>query len=71
MLANLNIRSKLLILEIVSSAGLIGVGSHPTSASRALSFASARPAFVSALSMVTMSLGMFRGAPSPYHPIAS
>src|SRR6516162_1036928 len=58
-------------MSLPNSAGAIGVGSTPTSASRAFSFLSARPALTSLLSLSTMSAGVLLGAPTPYHPVAS
>src|SRR5262249_27548824 len=58
-------------MSLPNSAGVIGVGSTPTSASRAFSFLSARPALTSLLSLSTMSPGVLLGAPTPYHPVAS
>src|SRR5262245_42195532 len=58
-------------MSLPNSAGVIGVGSTPTSASRAFSFLSARPALTSLLSLSTMSAGVLLGAPTPYHPVAS
>src|SRR5262245_38665790 len=45
-------------MSLPNSAGVIGVGSTPTSASRAFSFVSARPALTSRLSLSTMSPGV-------------
>src|SRR5215471_861645 len=58
-------------MSLPNSAGVIGVGSTPTSKSRAFSFVSARPALTSLLSLSTMSGGVLLGAPTPYHPAAS
>ena len=43
----------------------------PKSASRALILGSARPVLISLLSLSTMSVSVFLGAPKPYHPLAS
>src|SRR5262249_16064809 len=53
--------------NLAKSAGLIGKTTPPRSAKRSCIFASARPALISALSIVTISAGVFFGAPRPYH----
>src|SRR5215472_3428163 len=52
-------------------AGVIGIGSPPSSASRALSFGSASTAFTAVLSVSTISGGVPLGATMPYHTTAS
>src|SRR5712671_7434651 len=54
-----------------NSAGDIGVGKLPRSARRALMVGSARAAFISLLSLSTISAGVFLGAPMPCHVLAS
>src|SRR5215831_12249088 len=48
-----------------NSIGESGIGTLPSSASRALIFGSARPALISRLSFSTISLGVALGAPTP------
>src|SRR5256885_914045 len=43
----------------------------PRSARRAFSLGSARPALITLLSLLTISLGVFFGAQTPFHPLAS
>ena len=54
-----------------NSAGVIGIGTLPRSASRAFSFESAKPALISLLSLSMISAGVFLGAPRPFQPIPS
>src|SRR6266849_3717488 len=54
-----------------NSARVIGIGSAPKSASRAFNFGSARAAIISLLSFWTISVGVFLGAPTPYHVLPS
>src|SRR5450759_1729901 len=49
------------------SAGDIGTGTLPRFARRALILGSARAAFISLLSVLTISAGVFLGAPMPCH----
>src|SRR5207253_2640578 len=58
-------------MSLAKSAGESASTSPPTSASRALSLGSARPALISLLSFSTISAGVFLGAPTPYHVGAS
>ena len=51
--------------ERSAAAGVTGIGTPPTSASRALIFASARPALISLLSLSITSAGVPTGAPTP------
>src|SRR5262247_636022 len=53
------------------SAGEPGMTVPPSSARRALTAASAKPAFISVLSLSIMWLGVFLGAAMPYHTLAS
>src|SRR5262245_25848684 len=53
------------------SAGEPGMTVPPSSARRALTAASAKPAFISVLSLSIMWLGVFLGAATPYHALAS
>src|SRR5262245_34364411 len=53
------------------SAGAPGMTVPPSSARRALTAASAKPAFISVLSLSIMWLGVFLGAAMPYHALAS
>src|SRR5262245_10792549 len=58
-------------INLPKSAGESASTSPPSSASRALSLGSARPALISLLSFSTISAGVFLGAPTPYHVGAS
>ena len=58
-------------MSLAKSAGVIGIGTPPTSASRALILGSARPALNSLLSLLTISAGVPFGAPTPYQVLAS
>src|SRR5262245_6039072 len=58
-------------MNVSNSAGDIGIGMLPTSASRALICSSASAALISLLSMATISAGVFLGAPMPCHVLAS
>src|SRR5262249_24504208 len=53
------------------SAGEPGMTVPPSSGRRALTAASAKPAFISVLSLLIMWLGVFLGAAMPYHALAS
>jgi hypothetical protein len=53
------------------SAGVIGNGVAPNSTSRALILGSASPALISLLSLSTISIGVFLGAPMPCQVLAS
>src|ERR1700736_4068484 len=57
--------------NLPNSADVIGIGTLPTSASRAFILGSARPALISLLSLSTISAGVFLGAPAPNHTLAS
>ena len=57
-------------MYLPNSAGVIGIGALPSSASRALRVGSERPALISRLSFSMISAGVFRGAPIPYNWIA-
>src|SRR5947209_348122 len=57
--------------NFAKSPGEPAITVPPRSASRALSFGSARPALISSLSMLTISAGILRGAPKPYHALDS
>src|SRR5262249_3029193 len=54
-------------MNVPKSAGVIGSGSPPRSASRSLSLASARTALISSFSLATIAAGGVLGAPRPYH----
>src|SRR5215472_11768516 len=58
-------------MNLPHSAGDIGIGSPPKSASRALIVGSARPALIALLSLSTISAGVFLGTPTPYQKLAS
>src|SRR5262245_30734923 len=58
-------------MNFPKSAGVMGIGTPPTSASRALILGSARPALNSLLSLSTISAGVPFGAPTPYQVLAS
>src|SRR5262245_2969770 len=58
-------------MNFPKSAGVIGIGTPPRSASRALILGSARPALNSLLSLSTISAGVPFGAPTPYQVLAS
>src|SRR6516165_2925243 len=58
-------------MNFPKSAGEPGRGVPPKSASRAFIFGSARAALISLLSFSTISAGVFLGAPTPLHPLAS
>src|SRR5882757_255681 len=60
-----------LAMNVLNSAGVIGIGSTPRSASRALSLGSASALLVAAFSVSTIPAGVFFGAPSAYQPSAS
>ena len=62
-------------MNLPNSAGVIGIGSLPTSVSRSIIFGSAKPAFTSLLSFATISAEIPFGAPMPisaprYGPLA-
>ena len=52
-------------MNLPKSAGVIGIGTPPNSASLVLSLGSARPALISLLSRSMMSTGVLLGAPMP------
>src|ERR1700730_19323089 len=52
-------------MSLANSAGDIGIGSPPRSASRSLSWRSASPALIALLSLLTISAGVPFGAPTP------
>ena len=58
-------------MSLPNSAGVIGIGAPPSSASRALILGSASSALISPLSLSTISAGVFFGAPIPNHWLAS
>src|SRR6516225_8524920 len=58
-------------MNFPSSSGAIGISTTPTSASRDFAFASASTALISLLSLSMISTGVFFGAPTPNHPLAS
>src|SRR6516164_3338429 len=58
-------------MNFPSSSGAIGISTTPTSASRDFAFASASTALISLLSLSMISTGVFFGAATPNHPLAS
>src|SRR5262245_17397775 len=58
-------------MNLPKSAGELTNGVLPKSASRAFIFGSASTALISLLSLSTISVGVFRGAPIPCQPLAS
>src|SRR5215831_213887 len=58
-------------INLTKSAGEPGSTVPPKSANRAFILGSARAALISALSLLTISAGVFLGAPMPYQPLAS
>jgi hypothetical protein len=58
-------------MNLPKSAGEVGNTVLPKSANRALNLGSKRPALTSLLSCSTMSAGVFLGAPTPCHVLAS
>src|SRR5262249_34538939 len=58
-------------INFPKSAGEPGSTAAPCSANRALIVGSARPALISLLSLSTLSVGVFLGAPTPNHTDAS
>src|SRR5262245_29783123 len=58
-------------MNLPNSAGDIGIGTPPRSASRFLIVGSARPALIASLSLSTISVGVFLGAPMPNQALAS
>src|ERR1019366_3056335 len=58
-------------MNLPNSVGVIRIGVPPRSAKRCFIRGSARPALISWLSRSTISGGVFLGAPSPYHALAS
>src|SRR3989442_1145911 len=57
--------------NLPKSAGVIGIGLASKSANRPFIVGSARAALISLLSFSTISAGVFLGAPTPYHTLAS
>lgn len=57
--------------SLLKSAGLIAIGALPSSERRDFILGSARTVFISLLSVVTISRGVFRGAPTPVQKLAS
>src|SRR5262249_39014777 len=60
-----------LAMNFANSSGENGIGSMPSSTKLACDLGSPRAAFVASLSLLTTSVGVFLGAPSPYQPNAS
>src|SRR6516165_4916463 len=58
-------------MNFPNSGGVIGIGTPPRSASRALSLGSVRTALISLLSFSTISAGVSFGTPTPCHELAS
>ena len=58
-------------MKFANSAGELANTGEPKSAIRALIFGSARAALISLLSLSTISVGVFLGAPTPYQEFAS
>src|SRR5262249_56422912 len=58
-------------MSFPKSAGELKSGVPPRSASLAFILGSARAALISLLSLSTISVGVFFGAPIPTHPVAS
>src|SRR5262249_32460175 len=58
-------------ISLPKSAGEPARTVPPRSASRVFMLGSARPALISLLSLSTISTGVFLGAPTPYHVLAS
>src|SRR5262245_21642116 len=58
-------------MNFPNSGGVIGIGTPPRSAIRALSFGSVRMALISLLSFSTISAGVSFGTPTPCHELAS
>src|SRR5215467_9782528 len=52
-------------MNLAKSTGVIGIGTEPSSAIRALIAGSVRPALISLLSLLTTSVAVFLGAPMP------
>src|SRR5262249_36309407 len=59
------------VMSVPKAAGEPGITVPPTSASRALSLESAKPALISMLRLSTILLGVFLGAATPYQALAS
>ena len=60
-----------LAMNVANSAGDVACAEPPSSAKRDLIAGSARHALISRFSLRTTSIGVFRGAPMPLHPMAS
>src|SRR5262245_23458243 len=58
-------------MNSVKSAGVIGIGVPPRSASRAFIFGSVSASLISLFSLSMISVGVFLGAPTPNQPVAS
>src|SRR5262249_41712656 len=58
-------------MNLPNSAGVIGIGTPPRPASRALIVGSARPALIASLSLSIICDVGFLGAPTPYQALAS
>src|SRR5262245_7574932 len=58
-------------MNLPKSAGVIGIGRPPRSASRALIVGSARASLISSFSFSTIAAGVFLGTPTPCHELAS
>src|SRR5262247_2943253 len=58
-------------MSLPNSAGVIGIGRPPNSASRALILASAMAALISLFNLSMISAGVLVGTPMPNQPVAS
>jgi hypothetical protein len=67
-LAHLSVSSE---MNFANPADVSGIGSTPRSTRRAFDLGSARAAFIASFSLLTISVGVFLGTPSPYQPNAS
>src|SRR5262249_11112783 len=66
-LAHLSVSSE---MNFAKPADVSGIGSTPRSTRRAFDLGSARAAFIASFSLLTISVGVFLGTPSPYQPNA-
>src|SRR5262249_35621635 len=57
--------------NVLNLSGVFATAVAPKSANRALMSEFANPAFVSLLSLSTISIGVFLGTPTPFQPLAS
>src|SRR5262245_1987660 len=57
--------------KVLNLSGVFATAVAPKSAKRALMSEFANPAFVSLLSLSTISIGVFLGTPTPFQPLAS